>query len=248
MLLSQPVQRQSTAGATDPQEHNTEALPSTCHTCGARCKKWRGWSSCNLSNKNISATCQYSKFTTSCWKCVQEGARPGCPLPQAGTQQDRWNFSGSFSVCPIHVQCIKPLKRCKVRDGFSLSEGNHCSKVLPSFTAGCVLWTVGSSAYVHVAKPCCFINQRHWHCSWSLSASEECFRWWGSFSSTGCGCATGSPIKHCMLSVLLLPPLHQSLTHHSQPQELLAKIALHSPPALLWDPSTQEWYNHRIID
>lgn len=136
---------------------------------------------------------------------MQEGSRPGCLLPRAGTQQDRWNFSGSFSVCPIHVWCIKPLERYKVRDGFSLSEENHWSRILPSFTAGCVLWTVGSAAYVHVAKPCCFRNQRHCCCTQSLSVSEECLRWWGSVSSTGCGCATSS--SHKMLHALPAAPL-----------------------------------------
>lgn len=39
------------------------------------------------------------------------------------------NFSGSCAACTLRVQCLKPLARCKVRKGFSLSEGNDWSGI-----------------------------------------------------------------------------------------------------------------------
>ena len=154
---------------------------------------------------------------------MQKRARLRCPLPRAGTQWDIQNFSGSCGACPVRVQCIKPLARCKVRKGFSLSEGNHRSGLLHSFTVRCVLWTVGSSAYFHVANPCYFRDQRHWHCSRSLDVSKEYFNWRGCLWQRVQVCCRALPSKHPVRSLLLLSPLHQSLPHCTQPQASLSK-------------------------
>lgn len=94
-------------------------------------------------------------------------------------------YSSSCVSCPIPVQGIKPLTGCEVRKGFSLSEGNRWKGLLHAFTVRCVLWAAGSSAYFHMANPCCFRDQICWRCCWFHGVSKEHFKLWGCFWTGG---------------------------------------------------------------
>lgn len=161
------------------------ALPSSCQRFGVKWKtnKQKLWATkLKRFGLFVNATNWQHRIQSMCRR--EQGL---CALCPGCYSVGCINLSGSSLSCPTCVRNIKPLTRCKVRKGFSLSQGNHWSGLLHSFTARCVLWTVRSSAYFHIVNPCSFRDQRHCHCSWSLGASKEHFSWWGSVCARGAG-------------------------------------------------------------